>query len=91
MGGRAVSYTENRCHQLRNAFLTGEDEVNQANEAIVLRGAETAPLESAVNDWAVANVPLTAVPVPVAAWLFGCGLIGLAGFARRKKYQFSPS
>gem|GEM_PF-1592814 len=27
----------------------------------------------------------TVVPVPAAAWLFGSGLIGLIGFARRKK------
>lgn len=27
---------------------------------------------------------LTAVPVPAAVWLFGTGLIGLVGFARRK-------
>ena len=29
-------------------------------------------------------VSLSAVPVPAAVWLFGSGLIGLAGFARRK-------
>lgn len=28
---------------------------------------------------------VSAVPVPAAVWLFGSGLIGLAGFARRKK------
>jgi len=27
----------------------------------------------------------TPVPVPAAAWLFGSGLLGLIGFARRKK------
>jgi hypothetical protein len=26
-----------------------------------------------------------AVPIPAAAWLFGSGLLGLAGMARRKK------
>lgn len=30
-------------------------------------------------------VSATAVPVPAAVWLFGSGLLGLAGFARRKK------
>jgi len=28
---------------------------------------------------------LSSVPVPAAAWLFGSGLIGLIGFAKRKK------
>lgn len=28
---------------------------------------------------------VSAVPIPAAAWLFGSGLIGLVGFARRKK------
>jgi len=32
---------------------------------------------------------ISSVPVPAAAWLFGSGLISLAGFARRKKYEFS--
>jgi hypothetical protein len=27
---------------------------------------------------------ITAVPLPAAAWLFGSGLLGLTGFARRK-------
>lgn len=32
-----------------------------------------------------ANFDMTAVPVPAAVWLFGSGLIGLAGVARRRK------
>jgi hypothetical protein len=28
---------------------------------------------------------LSSVPVPAAAWLFGSGLVGIAGFARRRK------
>lgn len=37
--------------------------------------------------WAVydGNAALAAVPVPAAAWLFGSGLLGLVGMARRKK------
>ena len=31
------------------------------------------------------RLKLTAVPVPAAAWLFGSGLLGLAGVVRRKK------
>jgi type VI secretion system secreted protein Hcp len=33
---------------------------------------------------ALAQVPPSSVPVPAAAWLFGSGLLGLIGFARRK-------
>jgi len=35
--------------------------------------------------WAVADGDIAAVPVPAAAWLFGGGLIGLGGIARRKR------
>lgn len=33
---------------------------------------------------AIDNITFTVVPVPAAAWLFGSGLIGLIGLARRK-------
>ena len=33
----------------------------------------------------IGDVELHSVPVPAAVWLFGSGLIGLAGFAKRKK------
>lgn len=35
--------------------------------------------------WAVQSGDVSAVPVPAAVWLFGSGLIGLLGLARRKK------
>lgn len=35
------------------------------------------------GDWQT-TVEITAVPVPAAVWLFGSGLLGLAGIARRK-------
>ena len=34
---------------------------------------------------AAATTSVTVVPIPAAAWLFGSGLIGLIGLARRKK------
>jgi hypothetical protein len=37
------------------------------------------------NDVIEGAVGVPAVPVPAAAWLFGSGLIGLVGVARRKK------
>ncbi len=52
--------------------------------------------EFALNPWANAGsvlnplfvdslIDVSAVPVPAAVWLFGSGLIGLAGMVRRKK------
>jgi hypothetical protein len=35
-------------------------------------------------NWNIAGIDPPAVPVPAAAWLFGSGLIGLAGAARRR-------
>jgi hypothetical protein len=35
--------------------------------------------------WAVHDGNIGAVPVPAAIWLFGSGLLGLVGMARRKK------
>lgn len=37
------------------------------------------------NAWAVHDGDIAAVPLPAAVWLFGSGLIGLIGLARRKK------
>jgi len=39
---------------------------------------------SLFGDWRT-TIEITAVPVPAAVWLFGSGLLGLAGFARKKK------
>lgn len=45
---------------------------------------------TAMSDWTLTNdgtltYGVSAVPVPAAVWLFGSGLLGLAGIARRKK------
>ena len=41
--------------------------------------------DSFITPWAVYSGDVSAVPVPAAVWLFGSGLIGLLGVARRKK------
>ncbi len=45
--------------------------------------ANTTP-SSAGNDFTVDDISVSAVPIPVAAWLFASGLLGLIGVARRK-------
>ena len=35
--------------------------------------------------------PFPSVPLPAAVWLFGSGLIGLTGIARRKKHEYQTS
>jgi hypothetical protein len=39
------------------------------------------------SGWGVENVRMDVqvAPIPAAVWLFGSGLLGLAGIARRKK------
>jgi hypothetical protein len=42
-------------------------------------------VSSGLGSWAVHSGDVSAIPVPAAVWLFGSGLLGLVGMARRKK------
>ncbi|HSB97069.1 MAG TPA: VPLPA-CTERM sorting domain-containing protein [Spongiibacteraceae bacterium] len=53
---------------------------SHAAQSFILAGTLNAAW--AVHDGDIANV--SSVPVPAAAWLFGSGLLGLVGAARRK-------
>ena len=48
-------------------------------------GGDTGCLSDVYFDNVSVTVDVSAVPVPAAAWLFGSGLIGLAGIARKRK------
>ena len=45
----------------------------------------TAPLGDADYDDMLVRAEFSPVPVPAAVWLFGSGLLGLIGAARRKE------
>jgi hypothetical protein len=41
--------------------------------------------DDANNNYALAGVSVSAVPVPAAVWLFASGILGLMGFSTRRK------
>lgn len=51
-------------------------------DALVVGGA----FDGQIGGWTITgNASASAVPVPAAAWLFGSGLLGLVGIARRRR------
>jgi len=48
-------------------------------------GQNYIPMDVSSYAWAVQSGDVGAVPVPAAVWLFGSGLVGLIGLARRKR------
>ncbi|MDH5473491.1 MAG: VPLPA-CTERM sorting domain-containing protein [Gammaproteobacteria bacterium] len=58
-----------------------------AGTSLLISGSYTDAnfLDASMISSTLGSVAVSAVPVPAAVWLFGSGLIGLIGFARRKK------
>jgi len=67
-----------------NAMVDGGCIINEVVYFSQKDGSFTPP--TVVNFKANPNSSVAAVPVPAAVWLFGSGLIGLVGIARRRKY-----
>ena len=71
-------------------YWTGTESEDLANSAwdFDFRTALLGESDKGINGiwtWAVHPGNVSAVPVPAAVWLFGSGLLGLIGIARRKK------
>ena len=74
--------------QVRYYFRFSDSYLNNGfTHAGYTDGDRNLTTQSTINNFAgivlIRDVP--AVPVPAAVWLFGSGLLGLAGVARRKK------
>ncbi len=69
------------CHNAINAYLGGDGCTQREVIYLTLQDAIT-PGTKKLKTTALA---LTSVPIPTSIWLFGSGLLGLIGIARRKK------
>lgn len=65
-------------------YRLGFDSGSLALASLVLAAVEGGPVEDS-GIVATGTIGASVVPVPAAIWLFGSGLIGLIGIARRKK------
>jgi hypothetical protein len=64
-------------------FDRGESGLNYLNVDPIFRVSNAEGYD--LNIVSSAGAPISAIPVPTAAWLFGSGLLGLVGVARRKQ------
>jgi hypothetical protein len=79
------------------SFATGVDFLNYQfslnsnpgqivlNFPLTITGTDEATGQSFEYEYAESTPTLTALPIPPAVWLFGSGLLGLVGIARREK------
>jgi len=64
--------------------VTFSDTKNALNTGALIIGIHAQGLGAGLDD-SFGESLITTIPIPAAAWLFGSGLIGLMGFAKRKK------
>jgi len=66
-------------------IITANDSTEGLTLSLGLAGIHSIRLTQNSSTIGFDNLTFNAVPVPAAVWLFGSGLIGLIGVARRKK------
>ena len=69
------------------SHLSGNDyQLNWSSLFTPVNIGESAAYDGMTGVWTMnVRAPSTVVPLPAAVWLMGSGLIGFAGFARRRK------
>lgn len=83
-GGQGPSWFTAHVADIRT--YTGTDNGESDGTPCTLPGTDCIELSSAwFGSVGEGGGPPAAIPIPAAVWLFGSGLIGLAGVARRKK------
>lgn len=65
-------------------IMTGDSELNSLEQLVLAYNDNRISGDADYDDMLV-RADFSAVPVPAAAWLFGSGLLGLIGAARRRK------
>ena len=71
-------------NEIVSQLLIPQEEINQVR--MLFRAYASGYSSGMGGEVWVDNVFVSAVPVPAAVWLFGSGLIGLIGLARRKAH-----
>ncbi len=57
------------------------------SESVYLR-LDTAGFNTSLRNFTATGLAVTTIPLPAAVWLLGSGLLGLAGFSRRRRATY---
>lgn len=68
-----------------NPTVTYDGTTFTAEWSSLITGSPGGAFDGKTGNWVMQGTVNTAVPIPAAVWLFGSGVMGLAGVARRRR------